>query len=353
MKTDQLADHLFGSVLGAFDTMAVHIGATFGLYDVLHQKPRTVAEAAEASGMHARYAQEWLEQQVVSGLVDVDDPAKPADERRFSVSDDHAAVLCDSESLAFFTPFAQLVAAACVQLPALVEAYRTGGGVEWSEYGEVMRKGQADANRPLFLHVLGSDWLPSLPRVHHALTEGGAVADIGCGDGWSSIGIGMAYPTARVDGFDVDKVSVDVAAGHAAAYGLDDRVRFHAADAAQAEGDGSYDLVTAFECVHDMPDPVAVLRAARRLVSADGTVLVMDERVPDEFTGPGDPVEQLMYGMSLLICLPDGLSHEHSVGTGTVMRPATLRQYALAAGFSDVEILPIEHELFRFYRLIA
>lgn len=353
MKTDELADHLFASVLGTFDTMTVHIGATFGLYDVLHEAPRTVADAAAATGMHPRYAREWLEQQVVAGLVEVDDAAKPADERLFSISDDHAAVLCDPESLAFFTPFAQVVAAAAAQLPALMTAYRTGGGVGWSDYGEVMRKGQADANRPLFLHLLGSEWLPSLPAVHRALTNGGAVADIGCGDGWSSIGIGQSYPTARVDGFDVDKVSVDVAGEHAASYGVADRVRFHALDAADAPGEGTYDLVTAFECVHDLPDPVAVLRSARRLVARDGTVLVMDERVPDEFTGPGDPVEQLMYGMSMMICLPDGLSHEQSVGTGTVMRAETLRGYAIEAGFRDIEVLPIDNDLFRFYALVG
>ena len=116
---------------------------------------------------------------------------------------------------------------------------------------------------------------------------------------------------------------------------------------------GDYDLVAAFECIHDLPDPVSVLRAARRMVRPGGTVLVMDERVPDSFTGTGDPVEQLMYGMSMLICLPDGLSHPHSVGTGTVMRQDTLRAYARDAGFVDVEVLPVEHEMFRFYSLVG
>jgi SAM-dependent methyltransferase len=353
MQTDELAEHLFASVLGTFDTMSIHLGATFGLYDLLHQQPHTEAELARASGVHPRYAREWLEQQTVSGLVDVDDAALPAGERRYSLSPEHAAVLCDRDSLAYFTPFAQVVSAAAAQLPALVEAYRTGGGVGWSEYGEVMRVGQAEANRPLFLNVLGSDWIPSIPDVHRALSAGGRVADIGCGDGWSSIGIALAYPEATVDGFDVDRDSVATAGKHAASYGLSDRVAFHAADAAGAPGEGTYDAVFAFECVHDMPDPVSVLAAARRLVRPGGAVVVMDERVPEEFTGPGDPVEQLMYGMSLFICLPDGLSHEGSVGTGTVMRPGRLREYAARAGFADVEVLSIEHELFRFYRLRA
>lgn len=354
MDTDELAGRLFDSLLGTLDVLTVHIGDQFGLYELLHRRgPLTVAEVADASGMHPRYAREWLEQQTVAGLVDVDDPGLAAERRRYSLPDEHAAVLADRDSLAFFAPFARMAAAAAVQLPALQDAYRSGGGVGWSAYGELMRTAQADANRALFLDRLGSDWLPSLSDVHRALLDGGAVADIGCGEGWSSIGIGLAYPTARVDGYDVDPPSVETARRHAAAHGVSDRVSFHLVDSASVPARGAYDLVTAFECVHDLPDPVSVLANARRMVREGGTVLVMDERVPDTFAGPGDPVEQLMYGISMLICLPDGLSHEGSVGTGTVMRPTTLRSYAEQAGFADVEDLPIEHEMFRFYRLLA
>ena len=216
-----------------------------------------------------------------------------------------------------------------------------------------MRTAQAEANRPLYLGPLGSEWLPALPEVHQALTDGGAVADIGCGEGWSSIGIAEAYPASRVDGFDVDAASVEAARSHAEERGLGDRVTFHLVDGAGGGEAGSYDLVTAFECVHDLPDPVSVLMNARRLVRAGGTVLVMDERVPEAFTGPGDPVEQLMYGFSLLVCLPDGLSHDGSVGTGTVMRPDQLRGLRPEAGFVDLEVLPIENDVFRFYRLFG
>lgn len=149
----------------------------------------------------------------------------PPDERRFLLSEAHAAVLCDRDSLSYITPFARMVAAAAVQLPRLLEAYRTGGGVGWNDFGGLMRTAQADANRPLFLQVLGSDWLPSVPGLDAALREGGKVADIGCGDGWSSIGIAHAYPTVMVDGYDVDADSIAAARGHAAAEGLGDRVR--------------------------------------------------------------------------------------------------------------------------------
>ncbi|MFC6010220.1 class I SAM-dependent methyltransferase [Nocardia lasii] len=353
MKSSELGEHLFGAVLGTLDVLTVHIGARFGLYDLLARSPLTVGETAEASGMAPRYCREWLEQQTVAGFLEVDDAAAAAEQRRYFLPAEHATVLCDRESLEYFAPFADVLAAAAVKLPALLEAYRTGGGVAWHEYGETMRLGQAEANRPLFLQVLGNEWLPQLSDVHTALAKGGRVADIGCGDGWSSIGMGTAYPDATIVGFDLDPASIAAATDNAGSYGLADRVRFEHADvAALTEHVGAYDLVTAFECVHDMSDPVGVLSAARRLVAPGGTVLVMDERVPEEFTGPGDPIEQFMYGFSLLVCLPDGMSHPDSAGTGTVMRPSVLRGYARAAGFGDIEVLDIDHDMFRLYRLV-
>lgn len=352
LSTEDFADRVFGSLLGAFDIVSIFVGEQLGLYDALHRRgPLTHDEAATHTGTHRRYAREWLEQQSVAGLVEVVDASVPADERRYRLPDAYAEVLCNRDSLSYMTPFARLLAAAAIQLPALLEAYRTGGGVGWETFGPLMRTAQADANRPLFLQLLGRDWLGSLPEVDARLRAGGRVADIGCGEGWSSIGIALAYPTVRVDGYDVDEASVVAARRHAAEHGVSDRVRFTLVDAGTLPASGDYDLVTAFECVHDMPDPVSVLAGARRLARRDGTVLVMDERVPETFTGPGDPVEQLMYGFSTLVCLPDGMSHDGSVGTGTVMRPETLRGYARQAGFDDVEVLGIEHDFFRFYRL--
>jgi 2-polyprenyl-3-methyl-5-hydroxy-6-metoxy-1,4-benzoquinol methylase len=236
-------------------------------------------------------------------------------------------------------------------VPALLEAYRTGGGVPWSAYGEWMRTAQAEANRPLFLGPLGTEMLPTLSDVHQRLTDGGTVADIGCGDGWSSIGIARAYPQTRVDGYDVDAASIDAARRNAKEYGVDDRVTFALVDGASVQTDKRYDLVTFFECVHDMPDPVSVLAGARRIVADEGTVLVMDEKVGEKFTVPCDEIERMMYAYSFLVCLPDGMSHPDSAGTGTVMRPATLEKYATEAGYTGLDVLPIEHDFFRFYRL--
>jgi SAM-dependent methyltransferase len=177
------------------------------------------------------------------------------------------------------------------------------------------------------------------------------VADIGCGYGWSSLGIAKGYPNVRVDGFDLDAPSIDRARENAKLNRLADRVYFQVRDASDPALAGHYDLVTAFEALHDMNNPVGALQTMRRLVKEDGTVFIVDERVGDTFTAQGNDVEWMMYGWSILHCLPVGMTDHNAAGTGTVMRTDTLRKYADEAGFRKVEVLPIEHFFFRFYRL--
>jgi SAM-dependent methyltransferase len=347
--TDAFVERLFGSVLAALDLQAVYLGDRFGYYRALADAPLTSAELAARTGTAERYAREWLEQQAVTGILTTD-PDVDAAERRYTLPAGYVAPLVEALDLAHFAPFVRFVVGSMKQTDLLVEAFRTGGGVSWAQHGADAREGQAAANRPLFLGPLGREYLPSIPDVDAALRAGGRVADVGCGLGWSAIGIALAYPDATVDGYDVDAPSVEAARRNARESGVDDRVRFHVADAATVV-DGPYDAVFAFECVHDLPDPVGVLAAMRRLAGNDGAVIVMDERVAEEFTAPGDDVERLMYGYSLVCCLADGLAHQPSAGTGTVMRPSTLRRYAVDAGFADVEILDIANDFFRFYRL--
>jgi ubiquinone/menaquinone biosynthesis C-methylase UbiE len=178
------------------------------------------------------------------------------------------------------------------------------------------------------------------------------VADVGCGTGWSSIAIAIGYPTAHVDGFDLDEASIAQAHINAAQAGVADRVSFEVRDAADVAAAGaSYDLVCAFETLHDMADPVGALRAMRALAAQRGAVLIGDEKVAETFSAPGDELERFNYGWSALHCLPVGLVDPPAVGTGTVMRPATVRRYAVEAGFRDAETLPVEHDFWRFYRL--
>ena len=351
---EAFVDRLFAALLATIDVQSVYFGDRLGYYRALADGgSQTSAELAARCGTAERYTREWLEQQAVTGFLAVDDPSAAPDTRRFSVPAAHVEPLTDELSPNHLVPLARLLVGLGKHVDAQVEAHRTGGGVSWAQLGEDVREGQAAANRPLFLGALGREHLPSIPEVDAALRAGGRVADIGCGEGWSAIGIALAYPRATVDGYDVDPPSVEAARRHAEEAGVADRVRFTAADAGTVDEAGRYDVVTAFECIHDLAQPVAVLATMRRLAGDDGYVLVVDERVAEAFTAPGDEVERLMYGWSLLCCLADGLSHQPSVGTGTVMRPHVLRGYAREAGFADIEVLDVADDFFRFYRLVG
>jgi SAM-dependent methyltransferase len=345
---------LLESVGGAFNVFGVYLGVKLGFYRALAEGALTSAELATRAGASERYAREWLEHQTVNGVLEVEDEALPAGQRRFRLPPGHVEPLLDEESLNFVAPLAQLVAGCVRPLPALVEAYRTGAGVPYADYGPDLREGQAAINRPAFLGELAQKWVPAMPDVHARLQASqppARIADFGCGFGWSSIGMGHGYPHAWVDGYDLDVPSIERARALAAERGLSDRVRFHVRDAGDSALAGQYDLVTAFECVHDMSSPVAALRVMRALTAPGGAVLIVDERVGDEFAVTGNEVEPMMYGWSILHCLPVGLADAPSAGTGTVMRAPTLQRYAAEAGFSRVDVLPIENYFFQFYRL--
>lgn len=349
--TAAFAEKLFEAILGAQLTQAVYLGHHLGWYRSLAQDgPATSAELAARTTSAERYAREWLEHQAVAGVLETDDASAEPSDRRYRLPGPQATVLADVDSLDYLTPVVRLVAAGGAHLDRLVEVYRTGGGLGWGEMGAEVRQAQADQNRALFLQALGREYLPGVADVDAALRAGGSVADVGCGGGWSSIGIAQAYPEATVDAFDVDEPTVALARANVDAAGVGDRVQIHQVDAATLASAGTYDLVCAFECIHDLPDPVAVLASMASLAGDEGAVIVMDEAVADSFA-TDNPIDQVMYGFSLMFCLPDGLSHDPSAATGTVMRPDTLRSYARAAGFSDVEVLAIDNDFFRFYRL--
>lgn len=350
--TDELAERIFGALLGTVDILSVFLGDRLGWYrSLVSDGPATPLQLADRTSTHPRYAREWLEQQAVTGLLDLDHPDGDPDARVYSIPTATAEVMTDQTSLSYLAPFARMFAAVGPQLPDLLEAYRTGGGVSWDQLGKEARESQADGNRPWYQQQLAGA-LAGVPEVHDALSApGAAVADVGCGAGWSSIALAQAYPDATVEGFDIDAPSVAMATANAAEHGVGDRVRFTAGDAAGMPP-GRFAAAFAFECVHDMPYPVEVLSAARASLAPGGFLVVMDEAVAEEFAPHGDELERVMYGFSLLVCLPDSMSAPDSVGTGTVMRPATLRRYAQEAGFTGFEVLPIEEfGFFRFYLL--
>ena len=355
-SAEAFAERLFGSALGAIDVLSAYLGDRLGWYRSLASDgPATPAELAARTSCDRRYAREWLEQQAVSGVLAVEGGDGPEDERRYALPPGPAEVLTDAASLNYLAPIARMFAAPSIQLPALLDAYRGGGGVSWDQFGDDARESQADMNRPWYEQRLAGA-LAAVPDLHARLSRPGArVLDVGCGHGWSTIALARAYPEAVLVGVDVDAPSMASARANAAGAGVDGRVTFHAANAAGlAEGPASatYDVAFAFECVHDMAQPVSVLSAIRAVLGPDGVLVVMDEAVAEEFTAPGDDVERLMYGFSLFVCLPDGRSSDPSEATGTVMRRSTLEGYARRAGFGGAEVLPTgDFGLWRFYAL--
>ncbi len=349
--TAAFEDRLMKATLGWFDLMAAHLGSQLGWDAALSDSDGLTAdELAARTRTDPRYAREWMEQQAASGFL-LAEGGEDAASRRFRLAPGVAEVLLDHSSLSYLEPLARMGAAAGAQIDALLEAYRTGGGVSWEQLGRHAREAQADMNRPWFAQ------LPSvfggIDRLDAALRRPDArIADVGAGGGWSSIALAQAYPHLRVVGFDIDEASVEMARRNAIDAGVDDRVQFLLCDAALVAEHGPFDAVFAFECLHDMPHPVEVLAAARAAVGDGGLVVIMDEATEERFTPNAGELERLLYGFSLFVCLPDGLSHRPSAGTGTVMRPSTLRRYAREAGWSDIRVIVPEFGLWRFYEIV-
>ncbi len=351
---DAFVDRMLSSVLSTYDLLSIYVGDRLGLYAALDRRPSTAKDLAHETGTDERYLREWLEQQAVTGILHTDDAELGQDDRPYRLTPAHREVLLDKDSPNYLAGLARFTAGSLSVMPQLLDAFRTGAGVPYRDYGADGREGQADTNRSQFVNFLGTEWLPAVPDVHERLHADppARVADVACGAGWSSIAIALAYPKVHVDGFDLDEPSIELARRNAEQEGLGDRVAFHVQDASEQSHDGRYEVVTVFEAIHDMSRPVEALNSIRAILAPGGTVIVADERTAERFGAPGDDLERLFYAWSVFFCLPTGREEQPSAATGTVMRPAKFREYALSAGYQDVEILPIEHDFWRFYRLI-
>jgi 2-polyprenyl-3-methyl-5-hydroxy-6-metoxy-1,4-benzoquinol methylase len=318
----------------------VYLGTELGLYRALQvHGALTAGELAERAGIAPRYAVEWLEQQAVAGLVDHENG-------RFTLPPEHARVLTSADDPAHVAPFAHMLAGIGGVLPRVAEAYRTGGGVPYEEYGSEFRHGQGHINRPAFMHELPTVWMDAMPDVRDRLEQGGRVADVGCGQGFSTGAMAQRFPRASVEGFDADAASVRDARAHAG-----DVAAFVQGDATTVRDRGPYDLVLVLETLHDLPHPVQTLAAVRASLGSGGAALIVDERVADTFAAPGDEVERMMYGWSVTHCLPTQMVEQPSAALGTVLRADTVRELASSAGFTHVDVLPVANDFFRLYRL--
>jgi 2-polyprenyl-3-methyl-5-hydroxy-6-metoxy-1,4-benzoquinol methylase len=352
---DALVARIFEASLGMFDVMAIYLGDRLGLYAGLRDGgSATAPELASRAGIDPRYAREWLEQQAATGILEVDSAAAAPDERRYALVEAYSDPLLNPDSPYSIAPLTRSLVASAKVMPQLLEAYRTGGGVEWSAYGPDMIEAQGDFNRPWLVNSFGSEILPAIPAVHERLKANppARIADVACGVGWAAIAMARAYPDVSVDGFDLDESSIALAQENARRTGVSDRVTFAQRDAADPAAIGQYDLAVIIEAVHDVSRPVEVLSAMRRMLLPGGVALVADEKTEDTFNAPAGDVERLFYGFSLFTCLPAAMTERPTAATGTVIREETMRRYAAEAGFTSTERLDQpELEMLRFYRL--
>ena len=349
-RVEAFAERQFMAALAAMELANVELGVRLHLYDALVHGPLTPSELSAAAGIAPRYAREWLEQQAVARVVEVEDVTAAPEARRYSLPAAHAHCLLDQDSEASVAPMSALVPWLAGAVGLMTEEFRNGTGLSFGSFD--LHDIQAAFTRPVFVHHLVQSWLPAVPEVQARLEAGEPVriAEVGSGAGLAAITIASAYPGVVIDGYDLDEASVAAARNAGADAGVLDRVRFHQVDAGTVEVTEPYDLVLSIEMLHDVPDPVGVLTAVRRLAGDTGAVLVADERTKDDLTIDDDPMERLFYAFSTLHCLAVSMQ-DGGAGTGTVIRESTVRDYAARAGFASVEVLGVEHPQFKLYRL--
>ncbi|MDQ3895824.1 MAG: methyltransferase domain-containing protein [Actinomycetota bacterium] len=350
VTTTPLDQRVVDATVGTLELFGIYLGDRLGLYEALRGRGGlTAAELAEGTGVALRYAREWLEQQAVAGVLTVDDVNATAEARRYSLPEAHAGVLADPLALDHLAPMARMVVGIASVLDEVVAAYRTGTGVPYSRYGRDFRTGQGAINRPTFTSALVEEWLPALGHPAERLAGGGRLADIGCGQGWSTLAVARAYPNAEVLGVDTDVASIAEARAAATEQGL--RTRFECVDATALASEGPFEVVLLLEALHDLARPIEVLAAARAALAFGGAMLVADEAVAPTFTAPGDDLERMMYGWSITHCLPAAMADRPSAAIGTVIRESTVRALAGEAGFSRVDVLDVDGGFFRLYAL--
>jgi len=348
-KVGALCGRLFNAAIDTTEIATIYFGESLGLYDALVENgPITAPKLAADLGLSERYVKEWLDQQAIAGFIDVEDGT----ERRFSISPEHAVVLTEKTSHEYLGFMGKLVEAIGRVMPALHEAFKTGEGVPYSAYGPEGVAVQAAFTLPGYTQDLVNNWVPQIPGLKEKLENGARVAELACGTGVAAVQLAKGFPNVTIDGYDLDETSIATARRNAIEAGVADRVTFRVADARDPKLAGTYDVVAVYEAIHDMGDPVTPLATLKRLLAPGGIAVVADEKVQDEFTAPGDEIERFMAASSVLWCLPQGLS-DGPDAHGTLMRAPEFTAYAKRAGWSDVEQLPIEHQSWRFYRLVA
>jgi SAM-dependent methyltransferase len=326
-KVEEFLGKAISDVAATFHAGLVLIGDKLGLYRAMAGAgPLTPAELATRTGAHERYVREWLSAQAAGGYVTYD-PATG----RFTLPPEQAFLLLDADLPGAF----QLSVGSIRDEPKITDAFRTGAGVGWHEHDAGVYEGCERFFRPGYAMNLVSQWIPALDGVKARLEAGGRVADVGCGHGASTIIMGQAFPRATITGFDYHPASIEAARQAADKAGVGDRVSFEVTAAKGYPGTG-YDLVTFFDCLHDMGDPVGAARHVRKSLATGGVWMLVEPFANDRLEDNLNPVGRLYYAASTLLCTPASLSQEVGLALGAQAGENRLREVLTEAGFARV-----------------
>jgi 2-polyprenyl-3-methyl-5-hydroxy-6-metoxy-1,4-benzoquinol methylase len=340
---------VFSKLEGAMTAGMIHLGDKLGLYRALaaSDAPLTSAELAERAGLAERWVREWAYNQAAARIVTVDDA------ERFSLSPEAAAVLADSTNDVFGMGWFHDLPQAMATLETLPDSFRTGLGRNFDSRGREVAVGMERSFEPWNRAHLASEVVPALDDVKAKLTAGGRVVDVGCGAGGAVLLLAEEFPASRVEGYDISEHALARAAERLAESGLTN-ASFHDARVEPLPADHSVDLVTTFDCIHDMTDPQGMTETIRAALRDDGTWLLVDIKALDSFAGNAarNPMAPLMYGVSVISCMSSGLSEPGGAGLGTLgLSPERAEQMTRAAGFTRFRTLPVEHPVNAFYAI--
>jgi SAM-dependent methyltransferase len=327
-KLEEFVFRAVDEVGATLNTALVVMGDRLGLYRAMAGAgPLTSTEIAKRSGATERYVREWLNAQAAGGYVAYD-----PESGRYTLLPEQALALTDSESPAYLPGFFQLALGSVIDSPHIAEAAETGEGVGWHEHNHNVFDGCERFFRPGYNANLLTAWLPAFDGVVEKLERGATVADVGCGHGSSTILMAQAFPSSTFVGSDYHAGSVETARERAREQGIDN-VRFDVAPAARFDGKG-YDLVTMFDCLHDMGDPAGAARHVHEALAADGTWLIVEPRAGDRIEENLNPVGRAYYGFSTLLCTPASLSQEVGLALGAQAGEARIRDVVTSGGFT-------------------
>jgi len=331
-KLQSFVGKMLGDLGGAFSIPTVRIGLRLGLFKTLHRTgPVSAADlAAAAGGLTVRYVREWALAQAANGYIDYDSRSET-----FSLSPEQAMVFVNEDSPVYLEGAFDIAAAMIEAEPKVENVFRTGRGVRWGDSAGCLFCATGAFFRPGYVNNIVQNWLPALQGVVEKLSSGAKVADVGCGVGFSTILMAKAYPNSTFIGYDFHEPSIREAENHARTHGLEDRVKFVAATAKDITDDG-FDLVTSFDCLHDMGDPRGCADHMRHILKGDGSWMIVEPIAGDRPEDNMNPVGRLYYNASTMICVPTSLDQEVGEGLGAQAGEAKLSEVIRSGGFKQV-----------------